>query len=103
MSPLNYQHVVELNTQVYPIEVIYRVCYIFTDDFYLYMRPGEGNKIFVEITSKNQNDFKNDVVGSFLNALIDHRVRFDISKNTKNIREVLIGTAFGEAKENKNE
>ncbi len=100
MKTLTYDYAIDIDLEIYPIEVIFRVCYIYTEQFYIYIVRKEGHVLCVNMSPKDKSLTCEDVVGTFLNALVDFRVRYDISNETKNIREVLIGTALSEAKRN---
>jgi His-Xaa-Ser system protein HxsD len=64
-----------VSPRVYPLEVIYRVCYQFTDQYYLWLEPSADEDIFVHITPKVGQSVPDQVRGEFGNALIDYLLR----------------------------
>ena len=86
-----------IDPNVYPLEVIYRVCYQFTDRYYLWLERRESGEICVHITPKEAGLIPRHVQGSFGNALIDYAVRWSVARDTKKIREIIVSTALAEA------
>jgi His-Xaa-Ser system protein HxsD len=89
-----------VSTQTYPLEVIYRVCYAFTDRYYLWLEPHTGGDICVRITPKVGVLIPEQAQGEFGNALIDYAVRWSIAQETMKVREVIVSTALAEAHKN---
>jgi His-Xaa-Ser system protein HxsD len=89
---------VEVDTAIYSLEALFRVCYAFTDRCYLFLEPAtKDTSVVVRITGKKPDFDLDTVVGEFSNALIDERVRRDISTETMSIRELIVAQAFAEA------
>jgi|SRR6266850_1073828 len=89
-----------VSSRLYPLEVIYRVCYQFTDNFYLWLEPQQNGDICVRITSKTKPLIADRIHGEFGNALIDYAVRWSVAQETAKIREVLVSAALAEAHTN---
>jgi His-Xaa-Ser system protein HxsD len=89
-----------VSSRLYPREVIYRVCYQFTDHCYLWLEPQQDGDICVRITPKTKPLLADRIRGEFGNALIDHAVRWSVAQETAKIREVLVSTALAEAHPN---
>jgi len=88
----------EVDTAIYSVEALFRVCYAFTDRCYLFLEPATKDpSIVVRITGKKPDFDLDTVVGEFSNALIDERVRRDIATETMSIRELIVAQAFAEA------
>jgi len=88
----------EIDTAIYSLEAIFRVCYAFTDRCYLFLKPGTTDtSVVVRITEKKPDFDLETVAGEFSNALIDERVRRDIATETMSIRELIVAQAFAEA------
>ncbi len=89
---------VRVNTSVYPLEVIFRVCYVFTDRCYLFLFTDDDNRIVdVQFTRKHSDCNVATIAGEFSNELINQRVRWDIANETRPIRELIVAQAFAEA------
>ena len=51
--PLAVTHItIFVSIRTYPLEVLYRVCYIFTDHYYLWLEPHTSGDICIHITPK---------------------------------------------------
>ena len=88
----------EVDTAIYSLEALFRVCYAFTDRCYLFLEPAtKDTSVVVRITGKKPDLGLDTVAGEFSNALIDERVRRDIATETMSIRELIVAQAFAEA------
>jgi len=88
----------EIDTAIYSLEALFRVCYAFTDRCSLFLEPATKNtSVVVRITGKKPDLGLDTVAGEFSNALIDERVRRDITTETMSIRELIVAQAFAEA------
>jgi His-Xaa-Ser system protein HxsD len=86
-----------VSPRVYPLEVIYRVCYQFTDQYYLWLEPLADEDICVHIAPKVGQSVPAQVRGEFGNALIDYAVRWSVAKDTRKVRDIIVSTALAEA------
>ena len=86
-----------VDTQLYQEEAIFRTCYIFTDRCYLFLRSEAPNELIVEFRLKKHAADLGRIVGDFGNELIDQRVRLELSRETRAIRELIVTQAFSEA------
>ena len=87
----------EIDTAIYSLEAIFRVCYAFTDRCYLFLEPAtKDTSAVVRITGKKPDLDLDTVAGEFSNALIDERVRRSIATETMSIRELIVAQAFAE-------
>lgn len=87
-----------VDTSVYSVEALFRVCYAFTDRCYLFLRPEEGSSVIrVMMTRKTPECDLRALVGEFSNELINQRVRLQIAAETRPIRELIVAQAFAEA------
>src|SRR5262249_13832382 len=89
---------IQIQLKVYPLEVLFRVCYAFTDRCYLFLQSDEDDtNVEIWFTRKETGDDLRVVVGDFSNELINQRVRLDIAEETRGIRELIVAQAFAEA------
>ena len=87
-----------VDTRVYPLKVLFRTCYLFTDRCYLFLEPHEGSAaVKVEFARKSHNADLRWIAGEFGNELINQKVREDIAAETRPIRELIVAQAFAEA------
>ncbi len=90
--------VLRLDIDVYSLEVIFRVCYAFTGQCYVYLARSEDSRsLDVHFSSKGEALDLEQIAGEFANELIDQRLRLDIARATQPIRELIVAQAFVEA------
>lgn len=88
--------VVRVSRSVYGLPAIFRTCYRFTDHYYLYLRPDGPDDVLVFIKPKAPSCDLDQAMGAFANDLIDQRLRFEVSRETGAIRELIVAQAFAE-------
>lgn len=87
-----------VNTAIYPVEVLFRTCYTFTDRCYLFLEPDEEkNCVYIHISGKELSADVGAVAGEFANELINQELRRQIAAETRSIRELIVTQAFAEA------
>jgi len=86
------------DSKIYPLEAIYIASYIFIDNFYIFLDGDPNSKIKVKLTPKTNNSSSNQNLNNtkeeFLNELLNCTLRYRISKENKNLREFILGTAL---------
>jgi His-Xaa-Ser system protein HxsD len=85
-----------LDTTLYARSAVFRTCYKFTDRAYLFLKRDGTNQLIVEIRNKNANESLREVVGEFMNELIDQQIRTDLAAETQTIRDWVVAQAFAE-------
>lgn len=89
---------ISVDTGVYSLDALFRVCYAFTDRCYLFLQPGGHTSVVkVRFSRKTPECNLAQIAAEFSNALIDQRVRMQIASETKGIRELIVAQAFAEA------
>ena len=87
-----------VDTAVYSLEALFRVCYIFTDKCYLYLEVAEPSSVIrVKFSEKTSGASWDVIAGEFSNELINQRVRMDVAIETRAIRELIVAQAFVES------
>jgi His-Xaa-Ser system protein HxsD len=87
-----------IDTAIYSLNALFRVCYAFTDKCYIYLRHEEGSSVIkVMLTRKAPDCDLASIAGEFSNELINQRVRLQIASETRVIRELIVAQAFAEA------
>jgi His-Xaa-Ser system protein HxsD len=90
--------VIRVDTALYTLDALFRVCYLFTDRCYLFLSQGEGQAVIeVRFTRKSPESDLNEIAGEFSNELVNQKVRLDVAAETKGIRELIVAQAFAEA------
>jgi His-Xaa-Ser system protein HxsD len=89
---------VSVDLAIYPLEVIFRVCYLFTDRCYLFLEHmPESNTVRVQFTRQADGTDLARIAGEFSNEMINQKVRMDVAVETVAIRELIVTQAFAEA------
>ena len=87
---------IHVSTETYPLDVIHRTCYQFTDRYYVWLSP-KPDAVLVRFSPKKEGELPDSLEGEFGNALIDQAVRSTVAKETAEVRQKLVETAFSEA------
>lgn len=85
-----------LNPRLYSLEAIYGACYVFIDRAYIFLDgdPKKEIKIYIKAKRKIPLQMLEGLVGEFQNELLNYILRAKISKNTRKIREYIVGKAL---------
>src|ERR1041384_573717 len=95
---LNSSLSIAVDTNIYPLEVLFRTCYVFTDRCYLFLSATDASDVInVRFRQKLDSCDLDSVAGEFSNELINQRVRLDIANETRAVRELIVAQAFAEA------
>jgi His-Xaa-Ser system protein HxsD len=86
-----------VDTTVYSLEALFRVCYAFTDRCYLFLQPEESSVVKVRFAGKTLDVDLAALAGEFSNELINQMVRLQVAAETRGIRELIVAQAFAEA------
>jgi His-Xaa-Ser system protein HxsD len=87
---------IEINTKLYGRDALFQTCYKFTDRCYLFLRQVDPDVVEVEFTARTNSADLGQITGEFANELIDQRLRADIARETRTIREAIVTQAFTE-------
>jgi His-Xaa-Ser system protein HxsD len=85
-----------INTLIYPLAVIMKTAYNYTDNFYIFLDYINDGIIEAQIKPKESVDIAEleSLVGDFYNELLNQNIRLDIQKNTSNLRQLILGRAL---------
>lgn len=88
-----------LDTSIYPVDLVMRTAYWFTDRVYIYLTWATVDKRILSVSFRQKNDEieLNTQAYAFLNSLLDQAVRKQVEVETHEIREIIIKKAFSEA------
>lgn len=87
---------ITLEKEIYPIVVIEKAISNFMENAYIKIKTENGKKVIVQLVLKIENN-KEDlekIIGEFYNELLREALRYEISKETKNLRELIVGRAL---------
>ena len=89
---------IDVDVGIYPLQVLFRVCYAYTDQCYLFLTSAnDGQVVRVRFARRSAVCNLETIVGEFSNELINQRVRLEIANETRAIRELIVAQAFTEA------
>lgn len=85
---------INLNSKVYPLEVVLGAAYSFIDRVYVYL-DGDPDKIIkISFKSKDGDSNIKKIAGDFQNELLNQALRRQISENNQVIREYIVANAI---------
>lgn len=86
---------ITLNKNIYPLVSVKKALSNFMSDAYIKIDRINKNNIIIKIELKRDNDRNtNEIIGEFYNELLRESLRYDITMQTKNIRELIVGRAL---------
>jgi len=84
--------IVSVNTELYPLDVIYSAAYVFIDKAYIIL---DGNKNTVKVMLKPKKDYNLEKLGlEFSNELLNYSVYKRNSEKTKAVRDAIMQRAL---------
>ena len=88
----------QLDPTIYPVDLVMRTAYWFTDRSYIYMTWDSSEKKLLCINFFNkENGYKPYALAlEFLNSLLDQATRKQVELETHEIREIIVKKAFSE-------
>lgn len=81
-----------LDVDIYPIIVIEKTISNFLDIAFAKIEE-ENNKIIVKLVLNSKQN-TNKIVGKFYNELLEESLRYNIARETKDLRELIVGRAL---------
>ncbi len=85
-----------IDLELYPEDAIFRACYKFTDRCYVRLERSGERTVMAEFRAKDGKSDIDAIVGEFANELIDQRLRMDLARETKAVRDLIVSQAFVE-------
>jgi len=85
-----------IKKSIYPLNVIMKTAYNFTNNFYIFFDYTTEDCIGVQIKSKallSDNEL-DKTVGEFYNELLNQSIRYDIQNRTSDLRQLILGRAL---------
>lgn len=84
-----------LDKDMYPLASVKKALSNFMNDTYIKIDRINKNYIIIKIELKQDKDIKIDeIIGELYNELLRESLRYDITIQTKNIRELIVGRAL---------
>jgi len=94
----NGQLILKVDSTVYSKPCLFRTCYKFTDRCYVFLSRDEDDPktIITVLSPKAESVDLNQLSGEFFNELLDQQVRDSLSKETGELRNLIVAQAFAE-------
>lgn len=84
-----------ISEEIYSVNSLMKAAYKFTDEAYFLFSKSENKKdIVIEIELKNKEKNVDELINELKNELLHEKIRENLSKETKNIRELLMARAL---------
>lgn len=86
--------VMEVNTSIYPLDVIYSVAYIFLDKYYISLDGDPKNIIRLSLTPKDKNLDSEKIESEVNNFLITYSFYKNQSSKNSSLRQMMLQAAL---------
>lgn len=83
-----------LNADIYPVVVIEKTVSSFLDRAVIKLEKKNAEIIVKFILNDNENIDISNIIGEFYNKLVEEGLRYNISRETKELRELIVGRAL---------
>ncbi|MFD3158751.1 His-Xaa-Ser system protein HxsD (plasmid) [Haloimpatiens sp. FM7330] len=92
----NNKIILQFNENIYSLKAIMKASYIYIDNFYIYFDYESKNIIKAIFKSKKNITRENleKYVGEFMNELLYQNIRIQISKDTCDLRKIILSRAL---------
>ena len=84
---------IEVDPSVFPAEVVARAAYTLLDRAWFFLFH-EGETLIVILRAKDPTEDLSQLIGDLGNALVDARVRADLTEATRGVHEQIVAEAF---------
>lgn len=85
--------IINLSKNIYPILAVQKAIVNYIEKIYIKLDEQENN-IIIKIKPKGEYINLEEVINEFYNELLRETLRYNISKETKNLRELIVGRAL---------
>ena len=79
-----------INPQIYPLDVIFTVCYIFLEDNYIMLDGDKTKEVIVQIRPKEKGKDLKNIAGEFSNQLVNYVVYKNQLEQNKEIKQAIM-------------
>ena len=99
----NNSEYIDFEKSIYSKSTLLKSCYKFTDRAYIYLKSiDENNKEVFRVFFEYKNKDEKNLIGDFMNELLDQELRDIVSNETKKIREAIVAKALLSGQSNDN-
>ena len=80
----------KVNPKIYPLDVIFTVCYIFLEDNYIMLDGDKTKEVIVQIRPKEKGKDLKKISGEFSNQLVNYVVYKDQLEQNKDVKQAIM-------------
>lgn len=86
--------IIDVNTEIYPLDVVYSVAYIFLDKYYIFLDGDPKKSIKVRLTAKDDKADIEEATAEFNNYLVTYSFYKKQSEKNSAIRQLMLQAAL---------
>ncbi len=86
-----------VDTHVFPIEIVRRTAFTFVEHCYVFLAWEDEQHLSVTLTTKRKpadEEYLQNVAGEFANEALNQSLRDQLMKDTRSLRELIVGRAL---------
>jgi His-Xaa-Ser system protein HxsD len=87
---------VHINTKIYPLEAVLKTAYHLTQRAFFHVEPTDDHQLWVRAKIKDKSEDIEKIIYEFCNVLVDFTLRLSISKETEDVRNLILAHAFSQ-------
>lgn len=89
----NYAEIL-IEEDIYPLITVEKAISNFTQDVYIKLEHKDKKTLLIKIVLQEDKKNLENIIGEFYNELLRENIRYNVSKETKNLRELIVGRAL---------
>ncbi|MEG1930922.1 MAG: His-Xaa-Ser system protein HxsD [Anaerovorax sp.] len=82
-----------IDDRIFNKTAVFKAAFVYIDHYYIHLFYAEDHLLAIEMVAKS-GSISNDIENEFCNQLLSQMLRYQIAKENKNIRELILGRAL---------
>lgn len=83
-----------IEEDIYPLITVEKAISNFTQDVYIKLEHKDQKTLLIKLVLQEDKKNLEKIIGELYNELLRENIRYNISKETKNLRELIVGRAL---------
>lgn len=83
-----------IEEDIYPLITVEKAISNFTQDIYIKLEHKDKKTLLIKLVLQDDKKNLEKIIGELYNELLRENIRYNISKETKNLRELIVGRAL---------
>lgn len=83
-----------IEEDIYPLITVEKAISNFTQDVYIKLEHKDKKTLLIKLVLQDDKKNLEKIIGELYNELLRENIRYNISKETKNLRELIVGRAL---------